>query len=71
MTHPTTLSGTETQPNHPKSLQRAQKKTPILTRTPRNKDKTARAMRRTILGPHQAAKPLENVKIYIKKKKIN
>ena len=69
MTYPTMPPGTEMQ--HPKPLKLARKKTPILTRASRNKAKIARVTRRIILGPQQAATPLENIKIYIKKKKIN
>ena len=71
MTYPTMPPGTEMQLNHPKPLKPARKKTPILTRVSRNKAKIARVTRRIILRPQQAATPLENIKIYIKKKKIN
>ena len=71
MTYLMMLSGIEMQFNYPKPLKLVQKKILILTRASRNKVKIARVMRRIILRFHQVATPLENVKIYIEKKKTN
>ena len=71
MTYLMMLSGIEMQFNYLKLLKLVRKKILILTRASRNKAKIARVMRRIILRFHQVATPLENVKIYIKKKKTN
>ena len=71
MTYSMMLSGIEMQFNYPKPLKLVRKKILILTRASRNKVKIASVMRKIILRFHQVATPLENVKIYIKKKKTN
>ena len=69
MTYLIMLSGIEMQFNYLKLLKLVRKKILILTRGSRNKAKIASVMRKIILRFHQVATPLENVKIYIRRKR--